>query len=135
MRYQLAGDTDWPRVTKPVQLRTETEEIFSNLNPTLHLQFEQANLNLRELTHRNVTHVYVGTETDNSWINNRLRAFDVVIGGEQTPPELIRNSLIDFPVATSVVTVPDNTNRDQSRADIVAALMTGANPETLNSKR
>ena len=21
MRYQLAGDTDWPRVTKPVQLR------------------------------------------------------------------------------------------------------------------
>lgn len=139
----LAGNQrTYDRLSESTRLRvhigrsaTETEEIFSNLNPTLHLQFEQANLNLRELTHRNVTHVYVGTETDNSWINNRLRAFDVVIGGEQTPPELIRNSLIDFPVATSVVTVPDNTNRDQSRADIVAALMTGANPETLNSKR
>src|SRR5699024_3848497 len=59
---------------------SETEEAFTALDPDLHLQFEQANLNLRELTHRRMLHAYIGNDHDDAWINNRLRAFDVIVG-------------------------------------------------------
>ncbi|SDS78362.1 CDP-Glycerol:Poly(glycerophosphate) glycerophosphotransferase [Brevibacterium sandarakinum] len=106
---------------------SETEKIFANLKPNLHLQFEQANLNLRELTHRNVTHAYIGTDQNDSWINNRLRAFDAVIGGTNTCPESVRSALIDFPPATAVTTVSQEGDLEQSRATVITALLQDQN--------
>ena len=103
---------------------SETEELFTALQPTLHLQFEQANLNLRELTHRRVVHAYVGSDHDEDWINNRLRAFDIVFAGTTTCPDSIRNALIDFPEQTRVVSLPRNGNINELRAAAVADLLT-----------
>lgn len=102
---------------------SETEEIFTALNPVLHLQFEQANLNLRELTHRSVRHAYIGTDNDNSWINNRLRAFDAIVGGTTTCPDSIKGALIDFPEQTDVMTVPHGGDPDQLRAAVIVRLL------------
>lgn len=104
---------------------SETEEIFTTLNPRLHLQFEQANLNLRELTHRKVTHAYIGSDHDDSWINNRLRAFDAIIGGTNSCTESVRSALIDFPTSIIVTTVARQEDSDQSRAAAIAALLQG----------
>lgn len=101
---------------------SETEELFTSLQPTMHLQFEQANLNLRELTHRSVFHAYVGSDTNTAWVNNRLRAFDAIVTNSQMSPEMIRNTLLDFPSQTKIVTVPDAENTKQSRAATIAGV-------------
>lgn len=106
---------------------SETEEIFASLKPNLHLQFEQANLNLRELTHRDVTHAYIGTDETDSWINNRLRAFDAVIGGTSTCPDSVRRTLINFPTATTVTTVSQESDLERSRAAAITALLQDQN--------
>lgn len=107
---------------------SETEEVFTEVSPTLHLQFEQANLNLRELTHRNVRHTYVGAIGDKSWINNRLRAFDAVIVENGICPDSLSRSLIDFPQQTKVIPFSDAGDPKKSRADVIVALLTEQNP-------
>ena len=127
----LAGNQrSFEKLRKSTSLRvyigrsaSETEELFTSLRPALHLQFEQANLNLRELTHRNVVHAYVGTDDNEEWINNRLRAFDVVVGGATTCPDAIRSSLIDFPEQTRILTLPIDGDLDEIRATVVADLV------------
>lgn len=102
---------------------SETEEVFAALTPALHLQFEQANLNLRELTHRRVLHAYVGTDGDDTWINNRLRTFDAVVGETDNCPDAIRNALLDFPKQTTVITIPKDGNSERTRAEALAKLL------------
>lgn len=107
---------------------SETEEVFTAVTPVLHLQFEQANLNLRELTHRNVRHAYVGAIDDEDWINNRLRAFDAVVAATSTCPDSLSRNLIDFPQQTKIILFSDAGDPTQSRADVLAALLLEQNP-------
>lgn len=102
---------------------SETEELFTALRPVLHLQFEQANLNLRELTHRTVRHVYIGNDQDDSWINNRIRAFDAVVADSRYGPGTIQKELINFPEQTAVVSIPILENIDCSRAAAISGLL------------
>lgn len=107
---------------------SETEEIFTAVKSVLHLQFEQANLNLRELTHRNIRHVYVGTIGDENWINNRLRAFDAVMVENSTCSDSLSHSLINFPQETEIISFSDAGDPKKSRADALAALLLEQNP-------
>lgn len=102
---------------------SETEEVFTSLSPDLHLQFEQANLNLRELTHRKVRHAYIGEAEDDRWINNRLRAFDAVGVEAHIGPELLVDSLIDFPLQTEIASPAFGEDAESARAGMIAALL------------
>ena len=102
---------------------SETEELFTALCPNLHLQFEQANLNLRELTHRNVRHVYIGNGVNGAWVNNRIRAFDIVIADPRCSPDSIRKALINFPEKTTVATIPDLEDLNCSRVAAITDIL------------
>lgn len=82
---------------------TTAEEIYTSLAPLLSLHFDQSKLNLREATHRALTHVFVGTDDDMSWINNRLRLFDVLIYPETICDQTIKERLINFPATVSFI--------------------------------
>ncbi|WP_262778387.1 CDP-glycerol glycerophosphotransferase family protein [Brevibacterium permense] len=120
---------------------SETEEMFVELAPRLHLQFEQANLNLRELTHRNLRHVYVGSDEHCDWINNRLRAFDTVLFNGPTSVDTIASTLINLPSTTALTVIEDQEldgqgHRARSRsASILATLNESISnaPETRKS--
>lgn len=91
----LASCTDLPIAI--ADSATTAEEIFNAVAPVISIHFDQAKLNLREATHRAMTHVYIGEIEDRSWINNRLRLFDVVIHPEEISSQSIVDELIDFP--------------------------------------
>lgn len=107
---------------------SETEEVFTSLSPDLHLQFEQANLNLRELTHRKVRHAYIGEAEDDRWINNRLRAFDAVSVEAHVDSELLFDRLIDFPPQTEIVSPAFGEDAESARAELIAALLPTRQP-------
>lgn len=127
----LAGNPrSYERLRKLTSLRvyigrsaSETEEVFAALRPLLHLQFEQTNLNLRELTHRNMLHAYIGTDVDDRWINNRLRAFDVVVAATIEQSEMVKNTLIDFPELSTVTTIPEDGNSEDNRVLTLVGLL------------
>lgn len=96
----LRNRTDLPLVI--ADSVSTAEEIYTSLAPLVSLHFGQAELNLREATHRAMTHVFVGAD-DETWINNRLRLFDVIVHPQSISEHTIRERLIDFPATVAFV--------------------------------
>lgn len=87
-----------------------TEWIVQELSPQLILHFEQSKLNLREATYRTASHIYIGEEGNNDWINNRLRLFDEIIATSHEQIETIQQSIFNLP-STTKLTACSRANR------------------------
>lgn len=99
-----------------------SEQLTDTLHPSLGLQFDQAKLNLRETTYRYMTHAFVGDRTVNTWVNNRLRVFDVVLSPMAATTDLISETMMDIPPTIDVRTIND-TGSAPHRAAVLATLV------------
>lgn len=102
---------------------TQTEQIVVALDPTISLQFEQSNLNLRETTHRKTSHIYVGSRLNSDWINNRLRLFDSIVVPDRSDIAVIASAIIDFPRSTSLIVADGGPSTDQSRVHAIESII------------
>lgn len=102
---------------------TATEETVAALNPKISLQFEQANLNLRETTYRNLTHVYVGSPDNRIWINNRLRLFDAVVVPAASYVKSVHSALINFPPSVNVYTYTQHQDLAAARLSAIERIL------------
>lgn len=84
-----------------------SEQLTDTLHPTISMQFDQAKLNLRETTYRYMTHVFIGDNSADDWVNNRLRVFDIVLSPSVTASLLINETVMDVPPTVSIRTIHD----------------------------